>query len=464
MRLRVLLTLILILTGLSSHALAADFAAAAGAVADDLARAERESDQRRQEIAHKRADLESRLRALRSLKEQEETRLQETEAELEAARDEVKALEETISNRTHDMGSLKALFRDQARNLLALLEKSPASAERPEKLEVLKSYLKQDFALGPDEAKTLLNQYLSDIYNSERISSEKGLVVNRQGLEQEAQITLLGNIGALYSQDDEAGYLTLSPASARLLMSPPPPWSVRNNLMEFSSGETEAVYLDISGGTAINRLNDRTSIGDRIRGGGILVWPILAAGLAAIILILERLFFFSRVRKNTDGLMNRVADLLSKGDFASALKEALTMKGRPTGNVLLAGLEQRDQPREVIESRMSEAILREIPRLERFLTALKVLAASAPLMGLLGTVTGMINTFRVITQHGAGDPRLMAGGISEALITTQMGLAVAIPIMIIAALLSRRSQNLASDMEEKALAALAALLQTRKQG
>ncbi|MGD9877905.1 MotA/TolQ/ExbB proton channel family protein, partial [Desulfococcus sp.] len=88
----------------------------------------------------------------------------------------------------------------------------------------------------------------------------------------------------------------------------------------------------------------------------------------------------------------------------------------------------------------------------------------APLLGLLGTVTGMINTFKVITIHGTGDPRLMAGGISEALITTELGLAVAIPIMLAAAFLGRKAQNIAADMEEKAMAMTAALLKRQRNG
>jgi biopolymer transport protein ExbB len=103
-------------------------------------------------------------------------------------------------------------------------------------------------------------------------------------------------------------------------------------------------------------------------------------------------------------------------------------------------------------------MLRELPRLERFITPLKVLAAVAPLLGLLGTVTGMIKTFQVITVFGTGDPRLMAGGISEALVTTQLGLMVAIPVLVAAGLLARRAQRIAGDMEEKAVALSAALI------
>ena len=130
----------------------------------------------------------------------------------------------------------------------------------------------------------------------------------------------------------------------------------------------------------------------------------------------------------------------------------------------MAGLQHRNDPSEAIQSALSEAILRETPRLERFLVALKVCAAVAPLLGLLGTVTGMINTFQVITMHGTGDPRLMAGGISEAMVTTQVGLAVAIPAMIIASYLGRRARNLSQDMEEKGLALMGSLLRLRTQG
>ncbi|MFP4225112.1 MAG: MotA/TolQ/ExbB proton channel family protein, partial [Desulfobacterales bacterium] len=94
-------------------------------------------------------------------------------------------------------------------------------------------------------------------------------------------------------------------------------------------------------------------------------------------------------------------------------------------------------------------VLRQVPRLERFIATLSILAAVAPLLGLLGTVTGMINTFQVITLFGTGDPKLMSGGISEALVTTQLGLAVAIPIMLLHHFLERRVDKILGDIEEK---------------
>jgi biopolymer transport protein ExbB len=184
----------------------------------------------------------------------------------------------------------------------------------------------------------------------------------------------------------------------------------------------------------------------------------MAVGLVALILIIERLIFLGRVHANTDKLMDSVNRRVAKGDFESAWEAAESQRGRPTSNVLQAGLSQKGCQAEAIKSSLAEAMLKEMPRLERFLSTLKVLAAVAPLLGLLGTVSGMINTFHVITAHGTGDPRLMAGGISEALITTELGLAVAIPILIFSSLLGRRAQHVVSDMEEKAVALTAALI------
>jgi biopolymer transport protein ExbB len=109
-------------------------------------------------------------------------------------------------------------------------------------------------------------------------------------------------------------------------------------------------------------------------------------------------------------------------------------------------------PREEMENALQEAVLKEVPPMERFLSTLGMLAAIAPLLGLLGTVTGMIDTFHVITLYGTGDPRLMSGGISEALVTTMLGLSVAIPLLLAQTLLNRAVDKRIGEMEEKSVA------------
>jgi biopolymer transport protein ExbB len=123
----------------------------------------------------------------------------------------------------------------------------------------------------------------------------------------------------------------------------------------------------------------------------------------------------------------------------------------PVVNVIRNGIQARHEDRETLESVLQESILRELPRLERGVSVMAVLGAIAPLLGLLGTVTGMITTFQVITLYGTGDPKLMSSGISEALVATKWGLCVAVPTMLIHTLLSRRVHGVVSDMEEKAV-------------
>jgi biopolymer transport protein ExbB len=178
----------------------------------------------------------------------------------------------------------------------------------------------------------------------------------------------------------------------------------------------------------------------------------LVIGLLASAIAVERIFFLNRVHANADRMMGRVNQLAGRGDWAGCDAVLQNQKGKPVYNVLRAGLSAVDEKRETLESVLQEAILKELPRLERFLPALNIMGAVAPLLGLLGTVTGMIGTFQSITLHGAGDPRMMSGGISEALITTMLGLSVAIPIMLVHSFLRRRLEHIIGDMEEKAVA------------
>jgi biopolymer transport protein ExbB len=157
--------------------------------------------------------------------------------------------------------------------------------------------------------------------------------------------------------------------------------------------------------------------------------------------------------------MGKIVELVKIGDFTQS-SDLLEDKKGPVFRVLAAGLAARKATREVLDSVLEEAILKELPRLEKFLPTLQVLAAIAPLLGLLGTVTGMINTFQVITVYGAGDPRMMSGGISEALITTELGLAVAIPIILLHTWFARRVDVIIGDMEEKSVS-LSIALQNR---
>ncbi len=427
------------------------------AVRHDQAIAEKRTQDRN--IAKERQALRNKIAATQAKLAKEQQRLDADKAEVKALADERDRLQHEIATRLASKEELDNIFLDNVRNFLGLVERSPYSSREQQRLDDLEEYLSGKRIFDLEDMTSLMDMYFDDIAAGTEVRRFTGKVLDRSGEEREVEAIRFGHMGALFATaDGKTGFLTLSPGSKRLLMSGDPGFFTSREISSFFAGEKNVAPMDISGGVAISQLSRKETLEDRLKSGGALVIPILLVGLAALIITLERLIFLSRVRSNTDALMTKVTDLVFQGNYEEALAITEPQQNRPTGKVLMAGLVHRGEKYEVIESAMSETMLTQIPRLERFIGSLKVLAAVAPLLGLLGTVTGMINTFQVITTHGTGDPRLMAGGISEAMVTTQVGLAVAIPIMMMASFLGTRVKNIARDMEEKGIALMGALL------
>ncbi|MBS3780771.1 MAG: MotA/TolQ/ExbB proton channel family protein [Desulfovermiculus sp.] len=168
------------------------------------------------------------------------------------------------------------------------------------------------------------------------------------------------------------------------------------------------------------------------------------------------------IRSNSDRIMDQITQLAEKNDWQQCREVCAANRRSPLCRVIDKALEHVGQSRQVVENALQEGVLSQLPRLERFLPTLSVLAAIAPLLGLLGTVTGMISTFQAITVFGTGEPKVMAAGISEALITTQIGLGVAVPIMFLHHLLDRRVDRIIGDIEEKG-AAFSLLILNKKE-
>jgi biopolymer transport protein ExbB len=444
---------------LAGPAAAVKFGQAAGEVRQELDSAKKEKAQTQAAVAQEKLDLRGRVRDLKKQISGEKARLKGVRAQLAVASRNKAQLARRLVAEGNDLKELAGHVRAAARDLLSLAEHSPATAENPGRLDQLRPYLGKSRFPGLADIEALLELYFAEMASSGLIKRREGKLVDREGKQVQADILRLGAFTTLYRINGEVGFATLGPGTGRLLaIAGKPDWGTRRGIEKYFDGESNAVALDISGGGALRQLSRRETLWEQLESGGPLIWPILLVGLVALVLIVERLLFLRKVRANTDEMMVAVAGMVAAGDYAGALAVAETQPGRPTSNVIQAGLSLKDNSREVIENGLSEAMLHELPRLERFLAVLKVLAAVAPLLGLLGTVTGMINTFQVITVFGTGNPRLMAGGISEALVTTQLGLAVAIPILVAASLLGRRAQRIASDMEEKAMALSAALI------
>jgi len=194
-----------------------------------------------------------------------------------------------------------------------------------------------------------------------------------------------------------------------------------------------------------------------VQSGGWLMLPIIICSVIAAAIILERLWTLQPSRVLPRNLTRQVWEWVSKNQLSHTHIDELH-KGSPLGEILAAGLANRHREREVIKESIEDAGRQVVHDLERFLNSLGTIAAISPLLGLPGTVIGMVKVFAAITTHGVGDPTVLAGGISEALITTAAGLTVAIPSLIGYRYLRGRVDALAVRMEQEAIRMVEALM------
>lgn len=189
---------------------------------------------------------------------------------------------------------------------------------------------------------------------------------------------------------------------------------------------------------------------EMIQAGGWLMLPILLCSVIALAIVGERFWSLQRRRIVPAHLVAQIWNWHSNGELDDQRIAALS-KSSPLGKVLAAGLVNRNHTREIMKESIEETGRQVVLELERYLNTLGTIASITPLLGLLGTVIGMIKVFAAITTHGIGNPTVLAGGISEALITTAAGLSVAIPSLIFYRHFRGRVDELVVRMEEEAL-------------
>ena len=216
-----------------------------------------------------------------------------------------------------------------------------------------------------------------------------------------------------------------------------------------SGNITCSIPIDPTRQISASDLKKTDTLWQKICAGGPVMLPLFAVALLAAILIIERLIFIIPRGRNSVALAETVLAHCHHSNFNKA-QDIASRSNTPIAKVLNACLLRRNTTAQLMEDAIQEAILHEMPRLERFLPTIGILAGIAPLLGLLGTVTGMISTFDMITHLGTGQPRLMAGGISEALLTTATGLIIAIPVLLMHSYLSSRSDQIIADTERYA--------------
>ena len=216
-----------------------------------------------------------------------------------------------------------------------------------------------------------------------------------------------------------------------------------------SSGAGELPF-DSTMGNALKIKQVEETWWEHINKGGVVIWPLLGLGLAAALVALIKWFQLSALKQVRPSDLQAVLDKVNENDIASALALAKRING-PAGELLETAIQNTDQSKEMLEEILYERMLHTKPKLDRFLPFISLTAATAPLLGLLGTVTGMINTFKLITVFGTGDPKRLSSGISEALVTTEYGLIIAVPCLLIFAFLSRKAKGILSSMEQTAV-------------
>jgi len=184
--------------------------------------------------------------------------------------------------------------------------------------------------------------------------------------------------------------------------------------------------------------------------GGVLMWPILACSIAAMAIVVERIWTLNRRAVTPSDLTEQVQQLIERQDLNPA-RIKMIRDNSPLGRILSAGLENIGSGRYVMKDAIEESGRHVVHELERFLNSLGTIAAITPLLGLLGTVIGMIKVFAAITSFGVGDPSILASGISEALITTASGLSVGIPSLMFYRYFKGKVNALTVSLEQEAL-------------
>lgn len=332
-----------------------------------------------------------------------------------------------------DMNEIFAVTRQGASDAVKLLGDSSVQGQYPDRLTALKA-MAQDKQVPDRAALALLPAtLLQEIRESGRVVQFDGKVLNAQGAASEQALTRVGSF-ALFGSE---GFL--QPSGEGLIPVLGLPGGLLSELTAYQGKEGEALPLDPSHGVLLEMQAQAPTFWQQVQQGGqvgaiIVLLAAIGLGIAAV-----RLWTLSRE-------LTLVRRQLKSGEYHA---------DNALGRVLTVADKHPELSMETLELRLDEAILQETPRMERGIGMVKVIAAIAPMLGLLGTVTGMIGTFQAITQFGTGDPKIMAGGISMALITTVQGLVAAIPLILAHSLLQSRFTELSNVLEQQVAGILA---------
>ncbi|MEO6992359.1 MAG: MotA/TolQ/ExbB proton channel family protein, partial [Lacunisphaera sp.] len=246
-----------------------------------------------------------------------------------------------------------------------------------------------------------------------------------------------------------AGAVWSGPSSTYPAMYPLPAWNSADSAA-FFAGRAAPVPVDISGGKALRLKETQGTLRSHINAGGVVAYVIIAVGLLALLLVLQKIRDLAHMKLDSPKTVQAFLAVVARGGPNEIARSLKTLKGT-TRELFTVGVEGIDRPKAVLEERLQSVLLRQQQYYERRLPLLAVIATAAPLMGLLGTVVGMVKTFALITVFGTGNAGKLASGISQVLVATELGLIVAIPTLIAHGFLAQRIHRNLSLLERYAL-------------
>ena len=407
------------------------------------AREARENEQRLAEFRRRQAEQQALLNQARNERASLEQRGEQLEALFEENNRKLATAAAELDER---LGSLKELFgvlQQVAGDTQSVFQNSLISAQYPDREAFL-------VELGATMASTTRLASIEDIerlwFEMQRQMTESGKVVTfeRSVIRANGEETTIPvvRVGA-FNLVGDGYYLNYTAETGNVVELQRQPEQARytdSTAALFDAEQGPVTFgLDPTRGGILAQLVDRPTLRERVDQGGVVGYSIIGLGLLGLLIALVSLFSL----------------VIADRKVSSQLKSDKPNSNNPLGRVLGAYEDNKNVDTDTLELKLSEAVLKEAPKLSRGLLFVKVISVVAPLAGLLGTVTGMIKTFQVITLYGAGDPKLMAGGISQALVTTVLGLVVAIPMVLLHTFLQGRSKRILNILQEQSAGIIA---------
>ncbi len=404
----------------------------------------KEHQQREAEFRRDKANQQSLLNKAKATKLAEEKRSEELEAKYKAQEIQVAAKRKQLQER---LGSLKELFghlTSTAGDLRSNVNNSVVSAELGDRTEFLDALIdKMNSATklpSIEEIERLWYEMQRETIEGGNVTSFEASVIKPNGDKLNQTVVRIGN----YNLISEGKYLSYSPKDGKieeLVRQPDAHLSGATALQNATGGFTKTGIdpTGPSGGSLLSALINTPSLEERWHQGGTVGYIISAVGVFAALLALWRFIVLMGI----------------SGKVNSQLKAQKANTNNPLGRVLKVAEDNPGLDGETLELKLEEAVLKERPAIESGLQLLKIISMVAPLLGLLGTVTGMIVTFQAITIFGAGDPKAMAGGISGALVTTVLGLVVAIPTVLMHTLVNTKAKRVIHILDEQSAGIIA---------